>query len=100
MLQKAVSTAPECEVCGATKNWVKPGVRKDGTEYEGFWGCPNWKEHKNTTPAPQTPQKPYYKPAERDIPAVKEKESPRDAILVDLLNEINSKLDIIIKEII
>lgn len=32
--------------CGSLKNEWKPGgKRANGTTYQGFWGCPTWKNH-------------------------------------------------------
>jgi len=37
---------PACEICGTEKNWKGPGVsKKTGKPYNGFWSCPNWKQH-------------------------------------------------------
>ena len=48
---------PICADCGTAKQWVAPGVsRTTGQPFDGFWGCPNRKNH---APAPQgTPQVP------------------------------------------
>ena len=41
--------APPCKVCGRPKEFREAGTRKDGTTYDAFWGCPDWKNtiHKN-----------------------------------------------------
>ena len=38
-----------CDICGPPKEWKEAGVRKDGTPFDGFMGCPRWRDpdHKN-----------------------------------------------------
>ena len=33
-----------CKVCGAEKVLTPAGVRKDGTTWDAFYGCPNFKD--------------------------------------------------------
>jgi len=54
---------PTCDICGAVKSWVAPGVsRNTSIPYDGFWGCPNRKNHPKGVsagyPKPFTPQAP------------------------------------------
>jgi hypothetical protein len=33
-----------CPVCAAVRFWVPPGTSKRGFRYEGFWGCPRYRD--------------------------------------------------------
>jgi len=49
---------PQCSICGQTKTWHESGVNRQGVPYDGFYGCPNWKNHAKTpqtAPVAQTP---------------------------------------------
>lgn len=51
-----------CNECGTERTWIPSGTsRKTGEPYEGFWGCPNRKNH-----AP----KPRAQPNDRQGPPV------------------------------
>lgn len=36
--------APVCDVCGTAKTWKPGGVSRAGKPYQGFWGCPNYRD--------------------------------------------------------
>lgn len=55
---------PICKVCGRPKEYHEGGTRKDGTSYDSFWGCPDWKDtiHKNAKEKWQKKQEQPKKP--------------------------------------
>ena len=73
-----------CKICGATKEWVEPGMRKDGTNYDGFYGCPNYRNH------PKQPERGGY---QRSITPQKPGEALIMEELVSFRKEINERLD-------
>jgi len=68
---------PACEICGTAKTWVPPGTsRTTGMPYDGFWGCPNRKNHpkgqsagypKPFTPPQAAPGRPNSTGMARDL---------------------------------
>lgn len=72
-----MNTVAPCNICGTPLKWFPPGVSKrTGMEYEGFWGCPNKKNHPVGQPAgypqrppqsaPQAPSGPSVAPQSRE----------------------------------
>jgi hypothetical protein len=47
------NTPEYCKICGATLRWKEGGKRTDGSTYDGFMACPDWKKHP-AKPAPNT----------------------------------------------
>ena len=112
MFQKAIQ-ALECEACGTSMKLIPAGIsKKTGNSYSAFWSCPNnlncggkTRHYEEPTPAPKPPQKSYNEGTD-DIPVVDKpplKTAPlgtRDEIILERLDDLSTKMDIIIKEII
>jgi hypothetical protein len=56
---------PICDICGAAKKWREAGTRRDGTTFDAFWGCPNYKNHppKGQAGPPAAQARPQTAPA-------------------------------------
>jgi len=81
----------KCAVCGATMNWIKPGVSKTtGNPYDGFYACSSGrrcKQPKNliqTPTAPRSPQLPTDYEYQEPI-AVKPK---NDQLLIEQIESV------------
>jgi len=70
-----------CTICGETKVWKEGGTRKDGTQYDGFMACPNYRNH------PKQPDRGGFQPVKRTGEAIILEE------LVAFRKEINERLD-------
>ena len=64
-----------CKICGAALSWKDGGTRKDGTTYDGFMACPNYKNH------PKKGQPQFQKAVDSS------------AIILDEIQEVNKRLD-------
>ncbi len=38
-----------CKTCGAEREYHENGIRRDGSTYDSFWGCPNYKDDQHQT---------------------------------------------------
>ena len=66
-----------CEFCGTEKELVPAGKRKDGSTFNSFMGCPNFKSHPKDTKR-STSNKSHVDPQQ---------------LIMDEIREINSRLD-------
>lgn len=39
---------PSCDQCGSAMRWKEGGTSKAGKPYNGFWGCPNFKDENHS----------------------------------------------------
>jgi len=104
-MEQVMENARKCKICGATQEWVEAGMRKDGSSYEGFWGCPNFKQHPKTGYATYSNPKPGFTSPDTGFTSPVSKTAnvevqTREVILIERLEnieggvkEINERLD-------
>ena len=85
-----METQEFCKVCGAVKKWKEGGTRKDGTTWDGFMACPNYKAHppKQEGNRSYSYSKPTYNP-----PATNTGETILLEEMKDFRKEFNTRFD-------
>ena len=76
-----------CKICGAEKDYHESGERKDGSHYDAFWGCANYRDeqHRNAKAG-------YKKSATQD--------NTGNKLIMEELAGINSRLDKLIAYVV